>query len=187
MAFDLKKEVKEIAQIAKSCPEEFRLKCFEVLLNDALGRAGVQQEGRGTGKQAPPTGASRQFHSFCKDKSVIQDGLSNVFDFSSDDDFIQVSDFKQRTKAKQQVVIALLAGVKSLYDSGIASVNDELLRKLTQKHKVYSRPNFAKYMQTYRKYFNPAAGGGWKLTPDGLNKASEVVNALGAEGATFKL
>ncbi len=41
MAIDLKQEIKEIAEIAKSCPEEFRVKCFEILLNNAIARAGL--------------------------------------------------------------------------------------------------------------------------------------------------
>ncbi len=187
MTFDLKKEIKEIAQIAKSCPEEFRQKCFEILLNDALARAGFGEDGGKERKQDAPSGGGKQFQSFVKENSVSQNALSNVFDFTSDEGFIQVSDFKQKAKSKQQIVIGLLVGVKSLRSTGIATVDDAVLRQLCETHHVLDRPNFVRYMKNNRKYFNPIAAGGWKLTPDGLKKAAGVINALGGEGENFKL
>jgi len=190
MPVDLKKEIKEIAEIAKGCPEEFRIKCFEILLEDALGRAGRRAD-QDTDKEAEESAASaegsRQFKAFCKQNSFPADSVENVFDFPSEDDFIRVGDFKQNTKSKQQIVIALLTGVRGLQKEGVPSVPDKLLRAQCKKHDVYDRTNFTKHMGSYKKYFTSVSGGGWKLTSVGTTKAAEIVKSLGGGGTEFKL
>jgi len=185
---DLKKEIKEIAEIAKACPEEFRQKCFEVLLNDVLGRTGEPQGSTSKkGETRKGAGTSKAFQDFCRKYSVTDEAVANVFDFASPDNFLQVSDFGQNTKSKQQIVIGLLAAVRALHEHGVPVIKDDAFRGLCESHQVYDKNNFAKHMKSYKKYFIGSGDEDWKLTTVGLKKAAEIINALGGDGAEFKL
>jgi hypothetical protein len=181
---DLKKEIREIAEVAKGCPDEFRLKCFEILLNDVLGRAGQSEStGATSGRETTP-GSSRAFQDFCRKHSVPEEAAKNVFDFTNPQSSIQVSDFRQNTKSKQQIVIGLLAAIGGLQERGVATVDDDAFRKLCETHHVYDKANFARHMKSYKKYFIGADDEWWKLTAVGLKKAAEVIKSLGGD---FKL
>jgi hypothetical protein len=185
---DLKKEIREIAEIAKACPEEFRQKCFEILLNDALGRIGEPQ-GPASKKveTSKSAGTSKALQDFCRKYSVTDGAVANVFDFANPESFLQVSDFGQNTKSKQQIAIGLLAAVYALQERGVPVIKDDAFRDLCEKHQVYDKNNFAKHMKSYKKYFIGSAEDDWKLTAVGLKKAAEVINSLGGDGAEFKL
>jgi hypothetical protein len=190
MAADMKKEIKEIAGIARACPEEFRTECFRVLLDDLLkrnrGEEDKREEDEGNGKRQKHNGGHSAFKDFLKKYAVPGDAIGNVFDFKGEDDFLRVSDFRQNTKSKQQIVIGLLACVRGLHKKGIPTVTDKDFRDICDKHEVYDKNNFAKHMNTYKKYFIPA-GDDWKLTTVGLQKAADVIKSLGGEGGEFKL
>lgn len=180
-ASDIKKIVEEIASISQTVPEQFRLKCFEILLQHKLQGAMTPSGATKTAeeKSVPSKDSSDLFSRFCDIQKITKNMLERVFDFSGEEPRIIVGDLKKSDKAGRQRNIALLIGVKNLYKTSQTIIPREEFVAYCRDYSAYDTSNFSTNMKSARELFiehqDPK---GWRLTKPGEEEAARVIKEL---------
>lgn len=188
---ELKKKIKEIAEIIKVCPPNLREKCFEVLLQAELS-AGRPTSSHGaeepqkldrelinsTSSFAPPEISKRikafsaqfQLTEAMVQKSYAVDDSGNVS--------IEVTDLKTKKTSQQQRRLALLIGVRHQFAEGSFDIPMEELRELCVTYGVYDAANFKANIKNSSDIFAGKSGNTNKLSPKGKKEAAELIKEL---------
>lgn len=168
--------LEEVINIAEKCPEKYQAKCFEILL-DALVKGETAVAGAVAG--TPAIGAQvpgKPEPAFFSHYSISYE-WTRVFHFDGSSYLIIVQDLKEKAKAKKQVKLALLLGIKELLETGEASISKEALIDICKKYAAYDSPNFSSNMRKHKNLFL-AKDDGWSLTMPGQEKAAEIIKEL---------
>lgn len=172
----IKSHLGEVINISETCPEMYRVKCFEILL-----AALVEEEAALTpstaGKPAAREGLTKSADDFFSRHNVSDQEWTKIFHLHDNSYSIIVKDLKERATAKKQVKLALLLGIKSLLETGQANVSRESLISTCEQYSAYDRGNFATTMKNRKNLFL-AKGDGWTLTVPGQSEAANTVKEL---------
>jgi len=194
----LKAEIKEIADIAASVPEQFREKCFEILLQrlidgspSNLGRdAGAADSGTkipAGGGGVSTIAASKipvkaQLRVFMERTKVTLDDLQRVVLVDGDDVHF-IREPAHGTIAKGQMDWALLLALKHGITDNEFSTDPEDVRSISQEKGFYDKANFAAIFkrQPYAAYFRQPLqpqGPRQTLTNDGQTALAALLKEL---------
>jgi hypothetical protein len=182
MTSDLKEKILELAAIAKACPENLQLRCFELLLEDFLAsRSGSPQhivkprepaadsvnedENGPSGTKAPPSEApsqedfaDRDLHvkvrKFLKDQSLSIDHINQIFYKEGEVAKPLYEDLKTTKMAESQIRVALLQALKNAVSSGEFEFDGEAVRTEVQLRKCYDPANFTAHFKNNKALFD---------------------------------
>lgn len=173
----LKREIKEIADIAASVPESLREKCFEVMLNHLLaGQREEEKEEEGTGRRrGERVGIELPSHvrAFMRRNDITLEQIESIVMLEGDDlHFIKEPTTKKVAKGQSDwaLLIALKNGI--LKDS--LKADPEEVRSIVQEKGLYDAANFAanfkkkKHAGLFRSPLEPQG------TPQALSRAGET-------------
>lgn len=152
----LKKEIKEISEIACGVPEQFRDKCFEILLSNLLSTGDsspihppkAKQESKDKELKTPKTlGAGistpAQIRVLMSKTGVTTDDIAKVL-FVEDGEVHFFREPSHTTVAKGQIEWALLLALKNGLLNNTLAADPEEVRSICQDKGFYDRANFAK-------------------------------------------
>jgi hypothetical protein len=200
----LKAGVKEIAEIATSVPEQFRDKCFELLLSNLLRTEGTDsarqlRHDKG-GQVEPPQDESEkkpnliqgeipittQVRVLMKKTGVTKEELENILLYENDEvHFIKEPHPKGITTG--QMEWALLLALKNAILNDSLSTDPEDVRSVCQEKGYYDKGNFAGVFKQERnaKWFRKALvkqGPAEPLSSEGQDALGELIKRLASEG-----
>lgn len=198
----LKLEVSEIVAISKDVPEEFRAKCFEMLLQHLLKAASPperdkvasveekQQEKRsesdsskdGTKDPKQKLSLPGIVKAFMRRNDVSDDDLSSVI-MIEEGEFHFIKEPTHKKLARGQNEWALLISLKNALTGNALVVDPEDVRSMVQDKGFYDQRNFAtnfksgKYASYYKGTMEPQ-GAAQGLTADGEAALATLVKTL---------
>jgi len=187
----LKKEIKEISEIAASVPEAFREKCFEILLNHVLSGDDVKKTPKGADKgekqekqQKPPKDTNLPSHvkAFMRRRDITEEQINSLVMLDGEDlHFIKEPSHNEASRGQNEwsLLLALKNGI--LHNSLKADPED--VRSLVQEKGYYNAANFstnfkkAKYAAYFKEALEPQ-GSAQALSPDGEKALAELIRSL---------
>jgi len=180
-------ELKRIVDLAKSVPEEFRQKCFELLLDHALQtREGKPIESKKAdtppAKPAPEEKGKFQIpidvRAFLTQYGLDQSLLWKLF-HAEGTEVRPIYTLKSHKKARAQIEHALMMCLESAMRSGKFVVSLDDLRARCTDHKCYDAPNFMRNLKAWTKLFKKVeTDQPLVLTADGKSELAELIETL---------
>jgi len=186
---NLKKEIKDILELVKLCPDQLKEKCFEILLSHFL-----ETQKQLSGPIAPP---GKDSGAVTTKPNVPEDILKRVRVFSgqhnikieeveksfSFDDLgnvnIEVTDLKTAKTTQKQRRLALLIGLRHLFLEGSLEVPTQELREMCVTYATYDAPNFSTNLKNMSAIFAGfKSGSNNKLSPLGKKEAADLIKEL---------
>ncbi len=147
----LKTEVREIATIAESVPEPFRVRCFEILLDCLLRGQPSDEHASGDGKEErTPRGSGggsglrlpSQMRVFMQRAQVTEEDLGEIL-MIEDGEVHFVREPAETQVARGQIDWALLLALKNGIETNNLSADPEDVRSICQEKGYYDKGNFA--------------------------------------------
>jgi hypothetical protein len=186
MASITKDDLNKIVELAKSVPEEYRDKCFELLLARAL-----QDAALATAHETPPvpagpapTSAPPKFvlpidvKAFLSQYSLDESLLWKCF-HAEGGELRPIYQLRTRMKARAQIEHALMMALESAMTSGQFQVALEALRQRCRDHKCYDEANFMGTLKRNSNLFKKLdADEPLLLSPDGKAELAELLESL---------
>ena len=175
MIEELKTQLQQVVDLSESCPEQYRLTCFEVLwttvVRHSFGQGDDPYHTNGVSTEVVEEnyGASSV--------DIDLDTWNRVFHLRGDSSVISVKNLKESTKAKKQIKLALLLGIADIKSGGRGSIDRSELVDLCKKYATHDSPNFSATMKRQRDLL-VETDGGWELTIPGEERALEAVKEL---------
>jgi len=184
---ELKREIKEILELVKVCPQNLQEKCFEILLNQAL----LKKVTGGGGQPEPamthlssasiPDEIRKRIKAFGAKFELTEDAILKVFGVDELGNVnIEITDLKTKKMAQQQRRLALLIGVRHQFMEGSFDVPTEELREMCVNYSAYDAPNFSSSLKKFKDDifagFKPSATN--KLSARGTKEAAELTKEL---------
>jgi hypothetical protein len=181
-----KEELKKIVELVETVPQEYRQKCFEILLSHSL------QATTSTSLPLLPSGSvssqvtipSKAFVLPIDVKAFLgQYGLEEPllwkFYFIEGDQVRPIYRLSTRKKAVAQIQHALMLSLENAIATGQFQVDVEVLRSRCQDQKCYDRPNFMKNIKANANLFKTVAGDQpMSLSPDGKSTLADLLEQL---------
>lgn len=189
MREDLKEVIKEILAIVKTCPENLQEKCFEILLNNALG-AGTRTVSVSSAPTSVepvlshhislPPEVDKRIKLYAGQNNLDMSQLRKVFGFDETGVVtIEVTDLKAKKIAQQQRRLALLVGIRHQLMEGKFDVPTEEIREMCVTYGTYDAGNFGANLKSSSAIFAGfKASGTNKLSPVGKKEAAELIVEL---------
>jgi hypothetical protein len=190
---DAEKYIDEILKIVEKCPEPYKQKCFEVLLQGYV----THQVKTTVGEEKPPelkkpiivdsskdtqvpTEILQRFKTFAKRLDVGLDKLERLFDFTTDP-FIYQPFTPPGTNAAEKVrSIALILAAKTYLMTGNWNADWKEVKSLCVDHNCYSATNHLTNLQKGKStlFKTVETGEAIVLTPDGIKQAEAIIKTL---------
>lgn len=187
---DFAKEIKEIVELVKMCPQNLQEKCFEILLSHVLSQkeglhapSGIKGEAAdkssGDTQRIPPE-VKKRLNAFSGQHKLSETEIYKVFsvDETGNVDII-VTDLRSKKVAQQQRRLALLIGVKHQLADGSFDVPKDELREACVTYGPYDAANFGANLKNMKEIFagfKPTATN--RLSPLGKSHAAELIKEL---------
>ena len=184
----LKKEIKEIADLAESVPGAFKEKCFEILLNHLLqGTTSPPPKDDNKGDETPPPQelpVTTQLRVFMQKTSVTEEELKSLL-MVADDEVHFLLEPPPGKFVDGQIQWALLLALKNCILNNELSADPEDIRSVCQDKGFYDPANFAANFRKakYSKLFKgpmERQGDPQGLTPEGQTELGKVIRQLAA-------
>jgi hypothetical protein len=165
----IENEVKEIVKVCETCPETYRLKCFEILMmgftnSGASGSIETPKPKNLVKALVPQTKVGTEFVTFLKGINLSIEEISQVVDLESGN--ILTRNFPS-DKATIQRQIAALIAICHVYKEGDPVVPKEELKNWCNKFGALDTGNFTAIMKN-AKHGTTAifveTENGWKVT-----------------------
>jgi hypothetical protein len=198
----LKEEIKQIVEIASSVPDNFKDKCFELLLADLIRTTSKSPEGKPlddekrkehepeSGKQPVVEGVTAipiktQLRVFMRKTNVTKDELDKVLLFDGQEVHF-VREPHNVPVATGQIEWALLLGLKNAIENDSLSTDPEAVRSVCQEKGFYDKANFAANFKRsnnaiYFKGVLESQGEAQPLTGEGQDVLGKLVKRLAAQ------
>ncbi len=190
---DAEKYLDEILKIVENCPENYKSKCFEILLEGyvtfqmrtTMGGERRQQVQKAVTDEAQketqiPVEILQRFKTFAKRLEVSPDKLELIFDFTTDP-FIYQPFTPPGTSAAEKVrSIALVLAAKTYLTTGNWSADWKEVKSLCVDHSCYISNNHLTNLQNGKPslFKTVEAGQAIALSPDGVKQAEATIKAL---------
>lgn len=165
----LSEKIKEIIEIADSCPEIYRVECFKILLANAIDSSPKHGYEKNNGDDVPnnsgdDTSASLQkeilekdihlkFKQFMKKNDLSISLVNELFYYENGDLLPMYDDLKTVKSSEVQIRIGLLQAMQNAIQSGNFEFDGEAVRAECQKRKAYDSTNFTKNFTNNSKLF----------------------------------
>jgi hypothetical protein len=176
-------ELKEITELAESVPEQFRLKCFELLLSHHLSSQEKAPELKVKQKTTEP-GASGfvlpiDVKVFIGQHSIDEASLEKLF-FIEGGNIRPIYMLKTRKKATAQIQLALLMALENALMNGEFKFSIESLRqRCKEDFKCFDSANFAANLKNNTLLFNSLVDeSAVFLSPDGKIQLADVIEKV---------
>jgi hypothetical protein len=190
----LKKEIKEIVDIAEGVPEVYKEKCFEGLLNYLLQESTApppsKDDSRHPPKEDRPPPAAElpittQLRVFMQRNSVSEEELKAVLMVAEGEVYF-LREPSHGTVVDGQIQWALLLALKNCILNNELSVDPEDVRSVCQDKGFYDAANFAAHFKKakYSKLFKgpmEKQGDPQGLTPEGQTELAKVIRKLATD------
>ncbi|WP_018417414.1 hypothetical protein [Teredinibacter turnerae] len=194
----LKKELKDIAEVASSVPEAFRERCFEVLLEHLLSDSSeaksiplakdvkgkkrdelLDDPGKPAGQSIPTPAKVRVF---MKRTGVTEEHLQALFLYE-DDELHFIKEPAAEVVSTGQIEWALLIALKNGILGNSMGCDAESVRSICQEKGYYDKKNFSTNFKkaAHSKLFSApleTQGEAQTLSNDGLDALGKVVKSL---------
>lgn len=168
----IKERLKEIAEIADGCPSQYREKCFSILLERYL--SSIEKVPAEKPSEVPPAAVEKL------PMGLSRDVMTRIFHIEGGKYKIIVKDLKVKPKAKKQVKLALLLGMKNKMETGTPLIPREELSQICPQYGALEI-NIKRNINRRRDLFIEK-GDTWKLTILGEQKAREIIEELASVG-----
>lgn len=187
---DFAKEIKEIVELVKICPQNLQEKCFEILLNYALSskkdshatpaiKNGVVGQS-GDDAQEIPSEIKKRLKAFAGQHQLSEAEIYKIFSIDEEGNInIEANDLKSKKVAQQQRRLALLIGVKYQLANGSFDIPKDELREACVTYSAYDAANFVQNLRNMKEIFagfKPTATN--KLSPLGKSQAAALIKEL---------
>jgi hypothetical protein len=203
---ELKTQITEILGICKDVPEEFRARCFEILLGAAIQQhrrsdlpdkdkedkreetdrqEGTTDDDESEKNTASLTELPGNVKAFLRKKALTKDVLEKVI-MIEDGELHFIREPNHKNAARGQNEWALLIALKNAVMGGNFTVDPEEVRSTTQDKGFYDKKNFAskfkteKYAEYYKGKMEPQ-GAAQGLSQTGETALAELIKALAAQ------
>jgi len=180
-------ELKKIVSLAKSVPEEYREKCFELLLASALRSTSPPESAReasdGPEKALEPAARSQftlpiDVKAFLSQYQLDDSLLAKHFHVEGDQ-VVPIYQLKSTKKAEAQIQHALMMALESAMTSGAFQVEVEALRQRCLDHRCYDKANFTHILKRNDRLFKKVVTDEpLTLSPDGKAELAELLETL---------
>ncbi len=194
----LKKELKDIAEVASSVPEQFRERCFELLLENLLTDSGetkssppekqgiekkkeeqLDDHGKPAGQSIPTPAKVRVF---MKRTGVTEEHLQALFLYE-DEELHFIKEPAAEVVSKGQIEWALLIALKNGILGNSMACDAESVRSICQEKGYYDKKNFSTNFKnaSHAKLFSApleTQGEAQTLSNDGLDALGKIVKSL---------
>jgi hypothetical protein len=179
-----KKELEELVELSKAVPEEYRIKCFELLLINALAATktipGKQPE---TVNITTPTSPKKFLLPIDVKAFLTQYGLHETVIWKcflvEEGQIRQIYHPKTTKKAKAQIQTALLMALETAMSTGKFEVGIEALRTRCQEQRIYDTANFMKTLKDQANLFKGVdSKKPLSLSPDGKSELADILEEL---------
>ena len=184
-------ELQKIVELAKTVPEEFRQKCFELLLGHALNtrQSTPQTTPSATATNALPSSATptqtqKPFIMPIDVKAFLsQYGLDESilwkFFLLDGNEIRSIYQLQVTKKARAQIQHALMMTLENAITTGQFQVVIENLRSRCDEQKCYDATNFTKNIKDNASLFKSIANDQpLLLSPDGKSELAELLEQL---------
>src|SRR3989344_1250604 len=189
----IEEKIKEILEIVKLCPPNLQEKCFEILLNKALGTQKEDNlehapEHKSDDLPNPPAATGDEIklsdiHTKARkllDKGITIEQVNNIF-YKEGDEFKPLFDDLKSTKVSEsQIRLSLLEAFKNAIKTGNFSFSLDTIKELCDLYKCYDTANFSANFKSNHKLFmeDYKRGSTMSLPPQGKDKLIEVVKEI---------
>jgi hypothetical protein len=181
-------ELQEIVDLANSVPEEYRQKCFELLLSNMLYQKQPTTIGGQKGFVGAGTPALQQdqvpfilpidVRAFLSQYGLAESVIWKFF-IKDGEEIRPIYQLKETRKAKTQIQHALMLSLENAITKGQFQVETEILRAHCVDQKCYDSSNFAANIQNNAKLFKSVASDQpLSLSPDGKSELAELLEQL---------
>jgi len=181
-------ELQKIIEIANSLPEEYRQKCFELLLNHELQMKRPVAIGTPqitTGTVPPPVPQTRKtfilpidVKAFLSQYGLDESVLLKFFLFEGGE-IRPIYQLKVTKKARAQIQHALMMTLENAITNGQFQIDIEALRTRCTEQKCYDPTNFAKNIKDKANLFKTIASDQpLSLSPEGKSELADLLEQL---------
>lgn len=180
-------KLQEIVDLTKSVPEEYRQKCFELLLNFALEeiKASLSKNSPVVQPQLEPISPASfdpktyvipiDVRAFLSQYRLDESILWKCF-FVEGNEVRPIYRVNATKKATAQVQYALMMALETALSSGQFQVNMEDLRVRCQEQKSYDQDNFARHIKNNASLFKSIENDQpLVLSPDGKSELADLM------------
>lgn len=181
-------ELQEIVRQAETVPQDYRVKCFELLLAHALGQ--LSQRGVPPATPTPPTPpVSRELILPIDVKAFLtQYGLEETvirkYFLIQGQEIRPIYRLSVTKKARAQVQHSLMIALESALSTGAFQVNIEALRARCHDQNHYDSANFMKTIRENANLYKAIDDVDvLTLSPDGKSELAELLEELAQENA----
>lgn len=184
----LKKEIKEISEIAASVPEAFKEKCFEILLNHVLSGEGGKVSPKKDEKEKEDKSETSNIEvpshvkAFMRRREISQEQIDSLVMLDGEDlHFIKEPSHNEASRGQNDW--ALLLALKNGILNNSLKADPEDVRSLVQDKGYYNSKNFSTNFkkEKYAAHFKgamEAQGSAQALSQDGEKALAELIVSL---------
>lgn len=186
----IKQELPQIIEIVSAVPDQFREKCFDILLTTLLEEENQKtppsnnKGSQDNAQQTPPSGSKvplpAAVRAFMQRTRVTDDELSAVI-LHDNGELHFVHQPTTKIVSQGQIEWSLLLALKNAVLSGEFSVDPEDVRSICKAKDVYSQDHFAEYFKKKAGLFKGPMlpqGSPQPLTPDGETELARLIKTL---------
>ena len=187
----LKDEIKNISKIAESVPEEFKSKCFEILLTNLISKKTLPKKDRderngnngvNDGEEGESLTLNPVIRRLLKNNNIDEDMLSQVISYDGNEVKFLV-DPEPTSKTQGQLEWSLLLALKNGFEKSSFETDPEDVRSICQEKDLYDKTNFASIFKTsnFSDYYSGnlrAQGSHQILNSDGRVALAKLIEKL---------
>jgi hypothetical protein len=190
MSLITEEELKKIVGLSNSVPQEYRLKCFELLLEHSLIQVrlpALRQEKNEAVLRSLESRVTPQQKKLVLPIDVkaflsqygLMDSLLWKYYHAEGGEVRPIYQLKTHKKARAQIEHALMMSLESALTTGQFQVMPESLRARCQEQKCYDSANFMKNLKASSQLFKSINGDEpLTLSPDGKSELAELLENL---------
>jgi len=187
MAFITTEELQEIVRLANSVPEEYRQKCFELLLSRSLESMELPQNGRPPAPVAAKQPARQEnlnlpidVKAFFNQHRLDLNTISSLFHIEGTE-VRPIYTLSDTTKVKAEINLALLIALETALRTGQFQVEIETLRTRCQEQKCYDMANFMRHIKNHSRLFKViSTDQPLSLSVEGKAQLGDLLKRLGS-------
>lgn len=180
---EIKKELKEILDIVKQCPENLQAKCFELLATPLISGSSLTSAKKDNPEKVmdsavKPSGSfiiPIDVRAFLQQYSVSEEKLKKLF-LLEGNTVVEIYSLSTTRRGTGQVQLSLLIALKSALEGNKFKFSIESVKQKCEEHKLYDSANFRKTFKDNKTLFKDLTDdSNIELTPDGKEKLAETI------------
>ena len=178
---NVKEKIEEITKICEKVPQEYRAKCFELLIQSLLNENKVstsQTQSEQVAKQdtvKKPFIKPVQVRAFMSQYEVGEEAIDKIF-LLEDENVVPTYTIKAKKASKSQLEVTLLKALENALKGNDFKFSKEDVRTLCDQHKCYDQPNFSANLKKSTNLFNSLEDPeSISLSPEGKQALADII------------